>query len=82
VSPCCALNQELTAGSPDGEKRQRDEAQTDPVEAEKLFRAVIVEICVLRQIRKGSIRAKKVTIKLQAPFAHYSFPTRRGPFAR
>jgi len=31
-----------------GEKRERDEAQSDSVEAAEMFRAVIVEICDLR----------------------------------
>ena len=39
--PCRALNQELTAGTPDREKRQRDEAHLDPVEDATLFRDVI-----------------------------------------
>ena len=59
MSPCRALNQELTAGSPDREKRQRDEAQSDPVEAAKLFRAVIGEIGVLRKTRDRAVGAQK-----------------------
>jgi len=59
VSPCRALYQDLIAGSPDREKRQRDEAQTDPTAHEQLFRTVLAEIVVLRNFRKVQVAAHK-----------------------
>ena len=56
--PCLSLNQELTDGTPDREKRQRDEAQLDPAEDATLLRAVIEQISALRKTR-GSLKARK-----------------------
>ena len=56
--PCLSLNQELTAGTPDREKRQRDETQLDPAEDATLLRAVTEQISALRKTR-GSLKARK-----------------------